>query len=64
MIPDHIDRFELSKKFIKAFAKLTSGQQQHVNQALVAATTDLTLPSLRRHELKGEFAGTAHSLSA
>ncbi|MCL2470708.1 MAG: hypothetical protein FWF25_03070 [Propionibacteriaceae bacterium] len=63
MITGRIDRFELSKKFIKAFQKLTSGEQRRVNQALTTATVDLSHPALRSHELKGNYAGTV-SISA
>ncbi|MCL2491117.1 MAG: hypothetical protein FWF36_10465, partial [Propionibacteriaceae bacterium] len=63
MITGHIDRFELSKSFIKAFAKLTDGEQRRVNQAMTTATIDLAHPMLRAHDLKGDYAGTV-SISA
>ena len=58
-----IDRFEFTKKFEKAFAKLTSGEQARVGASLAKATIDLSDPSLHLHELKGAKAG-AVSLNA
>jgi len=61
--PECIDRFEFTKKFEKAFLKLTSGEQRRVRDALQSAADDLRNPSLNRHELKGARSGTV-SLSA
>jgi mRNA-degrading endonuclease YafQ of YafQ-DinJ toxin-antitoxin module len=53
-----VDRFEFSKKFEKAFARLTAGEQGRIKTALITAASDLSDPRLRQHELKGVRAGT------
>jgi len=58
-----IDRFEFTKKFEKAFAKLTPGEQTRVGASLAKATAGLSDPSLHLHELKGTRVGTV-SLNA
>jgi len=60
---ESIDRFEFTKKFEKAFVKLTLNEQRRVREALKVAAVDLRSPSLNRHELKGARSGTV-SLSA
>ena len=58
-----VDRFEVTKKFEKAFAKLAGREQARVKVALAQATVDLGDASLRQHTLKGTRAGTV-SLNA
>jgi len=58
-----IDRFHFTKRFLKQLERLGAPQQARVQAALAQANVDLDLPSLRLHELKGEYAGT-HSISA
>jgi mRNA-degrading endonuclease YafQ of YafQ-DinJ toxin-antitoxin module len=53
-----VERFEFSRKFEKAYAKLPKCSQVRVREALTRAAEDLTHPGLRMHELKGARAGT------
>jgi mRNA-degrading endonuclease RelE of RelBE toxin-antitoxin system len=53
-----VDRFEFSRKFEKAYAKLPRRLQARVRETLAQAAEDLTQPSLRMHGLKGARAGT------
>jgi len=57
MTAGRIDRFEFSKQFEKAFAKLIAGEQQRVGKVLALATVGLAHPLLHCYELKGTLAG-------
>ncbi|MDR1294050.1 MAG: hypothetical protein LBK59_03685 [Bifidobacteriaceae bacterium] len=58
-----VERFEFSRKFDKAYAKLSERSQTRVRAALAKAAENLAHPALRMHELKGAAAGTV-SLNA
>jgi mRNA-degrading endonuclease YafQ of YafQ-DinJ toxin-antitoxin module len=58
-----VERFEFSRRFEKAYAKLPKRSQSRVREALARAAEDLTDPTLRMHGLIGARAGTV-SLNA
>ncbi|MDR0284789.1 MAG: type II toxin-antitoxin system RelE/ParE family toxin [Propionibacteriaceae bacterium] len=58
-----IDSFHLTKRYLKHLTALSPAKQLKVRETMRLALSDINAPSLRLHELKGEFAGT-YSISA
>ena len=56
-------KYRLTKRFEKQYAKLPPAQQNAVDTALVLYLDKPNAPRLRRHALKGEYAGQT-SISA
>ena len=56
-------KYHFTKRFVKQYAKLPSAKQGAVDSALLLYLEEPDAPKLRRHALKGEYAGQA-SISA
>ena len=58
-----VKEYRFSKRFVKKFTKLPPAKKEAVNTALDLYLDEPNAPSLRRHILKGKYAGQT-SISA